>query len=152
VTGGVDIGFPCEFYREYDKNNYLQEDLLIQESLKTRRLQYWPYDWEKLGQKKEITSLCTDFDMREGYIHGSGHIASTKEESIFCFSGSSLDHGGRNEAILDLVIPHLHMALSQIFKNRYADSGNIALSTREREVLNWLNRGKAPGTCRSSSA
>ncbi len=143
VTGGSDIGMPDEFAREYNSRKYLQEDLLVRKSLETRKLQYWPYDWEKLGQNKEIISLCMDFNMPEGYIHGSSSIVPAKNESIFCFSGLSLEHDSRNEAILELVMPHLHLALCQIFNNREAGGGYIALSAREREVLNWLSQGKS---------
>jgi DNA-binding CsgD family transcriptional regulator len=143
ASGGVEIGFPEEFFREYGSMDYLHKDLLVKESLASRRLQYWPYDWAKLGQKKEIISLCLDFKMSEGYIHGAGSTVPTRNESIFCFSGSSLEHDARNAVILERIIPHLHMALCHTINHGGSQVGKIILSCREKEVLNWLKQGKS---------
>jgi DNA-binding CsgD family transcriptional regulator len=143
ASGGVDIGLADDFSREYSSRDYLQKDLLIKESLESRALQCWPDDWQRLGQKKEIISLCLDYNMPEGYIHGAGPALSAKNESIFCFSGVSLEHGVRNTAIMELLIPHLHMALCHTVNNGRADDGTVILSNREREVLNWLKEGKS---------
>lgn len=143
ASGGVEIDFPEEFFREYGSMDYLRKDLLIKESLESRKLQYWPYDWVRLGQKKEIISLCLDFNMSEGYIHGAGSPVPARNESIFCFSGLSLEHDPRNAAIMEHIIPHLHLALCHCINHGGSQAGKIILSRREKEVLNWLKKGKS---------
>ncbi len=142
---GVDISFPAEFFEEYHDKGYLHSDLLIRESLATRGVQYWPDAWERLDQKKGIISLCTDCGMEEGCIHGSRAVFRTKHDSIFCFSGSSIRHDDASTVMLELLIPHLHLALSDICGNRRPcpHMNSIDLSVREKEVLNWLKHGKS---------
>jgi len=63
--------------------------------------------------------------------------------SMFCFSGSTMEYNRHTEAILELAVPHLHLALSHIFCNRKSASNTIVLSFREKEVLTWLKQGKS---------
>jgi DNA-binding CsgD family transcriptional regulator len=139
----VQFNTPNEFFLEYRAKGHLQADSLIREMRRTRRLQSWPDDWRKFGQKKEIISLYKDFSKTEGYMHGSEAIAATKKESLFCFSGSSMKRNERNSAIIEYVIPHLHLALSHISDIKPVCSDEPLLSVREIEVLNWLKHGKS---------
>ena len=134
---------PDEFFLEYHAKRYLQADSLIREMRRTRRLQSWPEGWRKLGQKKEIISLYKDFSKAQGYLHGSEAVAATKNESLFCFSGSSMKRYERNSAIIEYVVPHLHLALSHISDKKPLRADEPILSVREIEVLNWLKHGKS---------
>jgi DNA-binding CsgD family transcriptional regulator len=49
----------------------------------------------------------------------------------------------RSEAILELVILHLHQVLCRIFKKKHTIVNNVTISAREKEVLNWLKQGKS---------
>ena len=49
----------------------------------------------------------------------------------------------RTVAILEFLIPHLHLAFSHIFDNKQPKINNAVLSSREKEVLNWLKQGKS---------
>ena len=61
---------------------------------------------------------------------------------MFCFSGSSITCSDRHKAILDVLIPHLHMVLSGITKEKSHEKLDASLSAREKEVLDWLKEGK----------
>jgi DNA-binding CsgD family transcriptional regulator len=139
----VQFNTPDEFFLEYRAKGHLRTDSLIREMRRTRRLQSWPDGWKKFGQKKEISSLYKDFNKAQGYMHGSEAIAATKNESLFCFSGSSMKRNDRNSAIIEYVIPHLHLALSNISEKKPVCADERLLSAREIEVLNWLKQGKS---------
>jgi DNA-binding CsgD family transcriptional regulator len=142
-SGVIDLGFPEAFSREYASRNYLQKDLLVKECFESRHLRYWPRDWDRLRQKKEIISLCLDHHMRFGYIHGASSNVPRRNQSLFSFSGTSLKHDARMAAILELAIPHLHAVFCHVLTNERSHAETITLSPREKEVLNWLQRGKS---------
>jgi LuxR family transcriptional regulator, quorum-sensing system regulator CviR len=139
----VNISFSEEWFHEYLSRGYLQKDTNVRENFTSYKLQNWTNVTEKLRQPEEIISLCMDFDMRQGYTCGSRPLSPAKNGSMFCFSGPSMECNRRSEAILKLVIPHLHIALTKTQKNKEPEKSNILLSSREKEVLNWLKNGKS---------
>ncbi len=143
VAGGVDISLPEDFSRTYVLDDYIHTDSLVMQSAKTQKIQYWPDGWAKLGQRQEIVSLCMDSNMKTGFIHGSAPTALTQNGSLFCFSGPSMTNDKRTAALVGLLVPHLHLALSQTFGKTRAAAKIIVLSNREKEVLNWLKQGKS---------
>lgn len=139
----VNVSFSEEWFSEYMSKNYLQTSAVIRENFTSYRLQYWTEAWKKLGQPEEIISLCLEFDMKEGYTFGSHPVANDKNGSLFCFSGPCVENDRRTEAILELVVPHLHLALTHIFRNKRQGNTGIILSAREKEILDWLKQGKS---------
>jgi DNA-binding CsgD family transcriptional regulator len=69
-------------------------------------------------------------------------MSTGKYGSKFCFSSPSMKYDKRTHAILDMITPHLHLALSHLFNNKQQTANNVAISVREKEVLNWLQQGK----------
>jgi DNA-binding CsgD family transcriptional regulator len=143
VVDGINISFPEEWLREYFARNYHRTSALSIRNFSTYKPQYMTDTWEKHRQPKEIKSLCLDFGIREGYAHGACPSTWGQNGSMFCFSGSSMEYSRHTEAVLDLVVPHLHFALSHISRSRKPDINKDVLSTREKEVLNWLKQGKS---------
>ncbi len=143
ILHGVNISFPEEWRKEYFSKNYHHTSALSRQNFSTYKPQFMTNTWKKHRQQAEIISLCLDFGIREGYAHGSGPITGGQNGSMFCFSGASMEHNERTEAILELVVPHLHLVLSNIFGNRKPDNNNVVLSFREKEVLTWLKQGKS---------
>ncbi len=143
ILHGVNISFPEEWRNEYFSKNYHHTSALSKQNFATYRPQYMTNTWKKHRQRDEIISLCLDFGIREGYAHGSRPLARGQNGSMFCFSGSSMERDIRTEAILEIIVPHLHLAFSNIFSNRGPDDNKVVLSAREKEVLNWLKQGKS---------
>jgi LuxR family transcriptional regulator, quorum-sensing system regulator CviR len=139
----VNISFSEEWFREYNSKEYIQKSAVIRENFTTYKLQYWTNVWKKLRQPEEIISLCMDFDMRQGFTCGSRSLAPSKNGSMFCFSSSSMKHDKRSAAILEFITPHLHLALSNIFNQKRLHTNSFELSSREKEVLDWLKQGKS---------
>lgn len=42
-----------------------------------------------------------------------------------------------------MIVPHLHLAFSHVFRSRKTDINKVVLSSREKEVLDWLKQGKS---------
>jgi DNA-binding CsgD family transcriptional regulator len=143
ILHGVNISYPEEWNREYFSRNYHQMSALSKYNFATYKPQYMTRTWKKLRQPDEIMSLCLDFGIREGYAHGSCPLIPGQNGSMFCFSGSSMEYNRRTSAILEVLVPHLHLAISNVFCNRRSSIDCPALSAREKEVLNWLKQGKS---------
>jgi DNA-binding CsgD family transcriptional regulator len=118
-------------------------DSIVLENFKTYEVQTWSVARKALFRKKEITSLGMDFGMRECHTHGFKPASSGKTGSMFCFAGLVMERDTRTAAILDLIVPHLHLNLSRICEKRQMENRNVHLSCREKEVLDWLKQGKS---------
>jgi DNA-binding CsgD family transcriptional regulator len=139
----INISFSEEWFFEYLSRGYLQKDTIVRDNFTSYKLQCWAKVKGKVRLPDEITSLCKDFNMGEGYTCGTSPLSPAGNGSMFCFSGPSMEGNRRTEAILELVIPHLHMALTKTQKNTGPGKRHILLSSREKEVLNWLKNGKS---------
>lgn len=139
----VNISFSEAWFREYMSHDYLQKSAVIRENFRNYKLQYWADAWRKLGQPEEIIALCMDFGKREGYTIGARPLLQGKFGGLFCFSSTAMKYDPRTVAILELLTPHLHLALSTIFNNKQAPMESVTLSAREKEVLDWLKQGKS---------
>ncbi len=143
ILHGVNISFPEEWCREYFTRNYHQTSALSRQNFMNYRPQYMTDTWKKHCQADEIISLCLDFGIREGYAHGLRPTDNGQNGSMFAFSGTSMKYDRRTVAILELVVPHLHLALSRIVDNKQIENKKTAISAREKEVLDWLKLGKS---------
>lgn len=141
--GEVNISFPEEWLRAYHDENYMQVDSIVLENFTTYDVQYWSVDRKAKNRKKEITQLGMDFGMKECYTHGFQPIAAGRTGSMFVFAGSAMEPDARIAAILNFTVPHLHAALTGISREERYAVGNIRLSQREKEVLDWLKQGKS---------
>ncbi len=140
---GLNISFPEEWMQEYLSRNYYQVDAIIRENFSTYEVQNWSLKRKELCREKEITSLGMDFGLIECWTHGSKPMANENYGSMFCFAGMSMKQDRRTATILEFIIPHLHLALSHIFRKKRQEKGNILLSAREKEILDWLKHGKS---------
>lgn len=142
-TGYTNISFPAEWLREYNTRKYLRLDSIVRENFTTYEVQNWPVSRKALHRNREITSLGMDFGLRDCLTHGSSPSATCRTGSMFCFAGSAMEFDTRIATILDHLVPHLHLALSHIRERCSRVNGNVRLSAREREVLDWLKQGKS---------
>ena len=143
LVPGANISFPEQWLQESIAKNYLQVDPVIKENFSTYAVQHWSASRKKLFRREDINSLSQDFGMRECYTHGSRPSAGGQNGSMFCFSSSSMKYEMRTVAILEFLIPHLHLAFSHVYENNPLKENIAILSSREKEVLNWLKQGKS---------
>ncbi len=86
--------------------------------------------------------MAEDFGFRRGaqgygYGHGVRNRIGT-QGSLFCWHG--LERDPRTELVINLVVPHLHEAFARTV-DEVKRGGQ--LTAREREVLQWLAKGKS---------
>jgi len=139
----VDISYDPDFYRLYKSKDGLRTDLIANSNFKNYAVQYWSIDKKRPAQSKEMLSLAVDFGTKTGYAHGSKPFGSQRFGSLFTFAGTAIKPEARTATILELIIPHLHLSLSQIHQRKQYVDHSIVLSQREREVLNWVQQGKS---------
>lgn len=139
----VNISFPEEWLIQYMTKNYLQRDVIVKETLTTYTLQKWFDPSRKRSMPAELISLCMDFNMKKGYTYGSRPFGPQKNGSVFSFAGQAMKYDRRTEVILGYVTPHLHLALCNVFNKKQLELNSVVLSSREKEVLNWLKQGKS---------
>ena len=137
----INISYPEAFTREYLLRNYFRIDTIVKDAFTTCRAQHCSETTP--GRPKEITALCIDFGVGEGYVLGT-RSAPNAGGSLFHLKSASMRHDRRAAAVLELVTPHLHLALSRVLESeRPGADPVVALSAREREVMKWLNEGKS---------
>jgi len=139
----INISYPEEFNKIYKERNYIQIDAIVKENFKNYQLQYWSVKKRRPFQSKELVSFAADFGNKSGYTHGLRPFGFQKYGSLFCFSGASVKADARTDAILEVIIPHLHLSLSQIRPRKKSENHDIVLSRREKEVLEWVKQGKS---------
>lgn len=143
MVDAVNISYPPDFYRIYMSKKYLRIDHVVERNFKNYAVQYWMTDKKRLVQSKELIALAADCGMKTGYVHGSKPFGPRQYGSFFSFAGAAVKPETRTAAILELVIPYLHLTLSQIHQRKQSVNPVITLSKRESEVLNWVKQGKS---------
>jgi DNA-binding CsgD family transcriptional regulator len=79
--------------------------------------------------------------MGHGLIHGSGALAMGG--NAFVLLGLPGAAGPREGALLQLLLPYLHLAAQRIATAALAPSPLPAVSPRQAEILQWLREGKS---------
>jgi LuxR family transcriptional regulator, quorum-sensing system regulator CviR len=146
LAHGLNISFPEEWLREYLSNNYFHKDFATGETIRTCTLNHWSYLTTPNVETvvpKEIISLNMDIGAKEAYFHGAPPSGSGKHGGGFCFAGPLIRREQRTEAIIQVLIHHLHLALCHIFANKPSNMNPPLISSREKEVLNWMKQGKS---------
>jgi LuxR family transcriptional regulator, quorum-sensing system regulator CviR len=137
----VNVSYPEEFCREYLSRDYFRVDPVMWNALATCHPQYCCEATH--GRPNEIISLCGDFNLREGYVLGARSPGATGGECLFSFKSLVVKQDRRTVGMLEFVGPHLHLAFSRILRLEQAKARQVNLSSREREVLEWLQEGKS---------
>jgi len=143
VVDGFNISYPEECFTAYKSRNYVQADLIVKKNFTDYKLQYWCVENKRPEQSEELISFVIDFNIKAGYAQGSKPFGPEKNASLFNFASASMKYDTRTDAILALVIPHLHLALSQVCRKKQLLDNGIVLSKREKEVLDWVKQGKS---------
>jgi DNA-binding CsgD family transcriptional regulator len=139
----ININYPDEWVDIYARNQYYEIDPVFIENFSCFRLQYWENTYRKYQAPKSFVDHATEYGLRNGYTHGMKNQRGDTG-CLLSLAGSTVEHNKRTEAILDIVVPHFHQALRRIAgpHNMVGNAPLRSLSTRQREILRWLCRGK----------
>lgn len=136
----INVSYPAEWLDLYFESDFHLIDPIFKENFTNFGVQYWSDTYKKYSSQKEFISLAEDFELKGGY--SCGVMDSTQREaSLFSLAGEVSDHP-RNRLILDILVPHLHRALSHVSRGRRVQP-SATLSAREQEVLIWIREGKS---------
>jgi LuxR family transcriptional regulator, quorum-sensing system regulator CviR len=141
MLDAINHSYPESFLTEYVSRNYFRVDNVMLDAITTCRAHYCFEGTD--GRPPEITALCRDFGLSEGYVLGSRSAVPGAGGSLFVLKSRSLRREPRAAAVMDLLAPHLHLALYQALDVDRPRASPVALSAREREVMRWLNEGKS---------
>ena len=136
----VNVSYPAEWLELYFENDFHLIDPILIENFTNYGVQFWSDTYKKCGAPKEFITLAEDFELKGGY--SCGLMDHTKREgSLFSLAGDAANHP-RNRLIIDILLPHLHQALSHVSRGKRVQPATT-LSAREHEVLVWIREGKS---------
>jgi transcriptional regulator EpsA len=98
----------------------------------------WLRQWQAGGGQPLVLRAGA---MGHGLLHGSGALAAGG--SAFVLLGLPAAAGAREGALLQLLLPYLHLALQRIASAAALPATAPAVSPRQAEILQWLREGKS---------
>jgi LuxR family transcriptional regulator, quorum-sensing system regulator CviR len=139
----INISYPAEWLDIYITNDWIQTDPTVRANFMRHTLQYLEDILKGIDVPKSIVAVTNDFGILTGYVHGLW-VGNSNTSSQFCFSGRAMKREKRTEAILNLIVPHLHQALKRVANPCNGDrNGTMCISPKEREILKWVKQGKS---------
>jgi len=137
----INASYPDEWATLYMERGYGAVDPILQSHFKQYKTQVWSETYRRATtlHEKEFRGQAKEFGLSEGVTSG---VPSRRHNlgSLFSFAGQSMGEHDRHAAMLENLVPHLHLALMRVAFSNSAKSA--VLSVREREVLKWMKEGK----------
>lgn len=138
----VNASYPADWMTLYLREGYVAVDPVVRHHFGRFGTQIWSDTFRHAVTKPEIEFIgqAGSFGLSQGItlgVHDGRHL----KDSLFSFAGRAMAEHHRHALILEHLVPHLHVALIRTLGA--APPGAPALSTREREVLQWLKEGKS---------
>lgn len=136
-----------KFFRDYIKGRYYEDSAVCRPMLKNWKPQHWRTAWaqDMDGKGKDSKQLALDYGYLDGWACANYHNINNCM-SAFIFAGRKVEHNHRTETILEYLTPHLAEALKGIFNlslNKNIAMKKMKLTSRELEVLKWIEQGKS---------
>lgn len=140
----ITCNFPDKYIQNLNKTGKLNSIPVLLKWVKTKRpvlietsAKVESSPWLEIAQRYGIENLAA---------HGQNDFNSTST-SYFCFSNIPGKLTPRHAVLLNMLIPHLHVALVRALKgikipSRKTRVGEIKLTGRQSEILRWLGEGK----------
>jgi len=141
VLGIVNRNHPAGWLNAYVSERLYRYDPVLRYIVTLRKAHRWKEAFESFpgADCEAFTRRLNDFELSSGISSGLFVPASDKV-SILAFSGDRDRYGAREKAILDIITPHIHEAVSRISAAWSAQTRPLSL--REIEVLKWIKDGK----------
>ena len=141
LVRGINVSYPLDWIKTYLEEGYAAVDPVFRCHFSYFTTQIWSETYRRITslQEKEFIGQASAFGLSEGVTTG---IVSDEQgaASLFSFAGPSMADHPRHMAVLEYLVPHLHVALMRVAS--HTTLNDFVLSTREREVLGWMKEGK----------
>jgi DNA-binding CsgD family transcriptional regulator len=148
----LDISYPSDYVEYYLSNKYYMIDRPVARCLETLQ----PINWSRTpcesNKKKTYTSTvgADAYGMKDGWTYGIPYPES-QDISVFFFGGDRYDSSLRTKRLIESAIPFLSETYRRTLKKsripvsipKDRRKPLIVLTSREKEVLNWLKEGKS---------
>ena len=137
----LNVNFPTQWLAEYRAQKLMLIDPAARLLFRGDR----PVVWGELRKThrgkddKRFFGTAAEFGLRNGFNFGS-RINSSNAASFFTCEGEGLTDDERHIALIQYLLPHLHIALSKVHLGLLKESPH--LTDRERDVLNWIKYGR----------
>lgn len=141
------VNFSEKFFRDYIKGRHYENSAVCSPMLMNWTPQHWRTAWAKdIGGKGKFSrQLALDYGYLDGWACANYHDLNNCM-SAFIFAGRKAENDNRTQTILGYLIPHLAEALKGICNhslNKNISMKKLKLTSRELEVLKWIEQGKS---------
>jgi DNA-binding CsgD family transcriptional regulator len=141
------INFSNQFFKQYINCRYYEKSAVCNSALTTWQPQHWQTAWrrDRKGRGRSAMQLALDYGYLDGWICANYHHVNNCM-SAFVFAGRKAEKDERTAAILKYLTPHIAEAIKGIFKHdlkRHRAVKRMKLTSRELEVLKWIEQGKS---------
>jgi transcriptional regulator EpsA len=152
--GGVQIehiigrDFPDEYIQTLQCSDGLTNSPIIARWMKEQQPILFDPEREADGDKFPSEWLNNFYKFELHNVAAHGLVDTDRHASYFCFLGIPAVLNHRHAYLLKLLVPHMHFALSRVvstpqFKRKNSPRKNICVTSREKEILQWLSTGKS---------
>lgn len=138
--GVFNVSYPEEWLSLYLEKEFNKLDPLVFLNFTQFKLQIWDKTYRLYTPPKNLRHTASDFGLKNGYTHGVRNHKAT-EGSLFSFAGDYLEYSEKEQLALEIIIPHLHLALNRVLKIVTPKQYNKLISN-ELEILKWAACGK----------
>ena len=132
--------YPLELMDYLIDNDEIGNDPVNFANISRFEPQYWQdiFESSPLKFSAGVVEVMERTGYLTGYIHGVGVPGRIQHHSGMILAGPDMERSERTEAVMELVMPHLHHRVERLFRK----ISTPVLSERELEVLKWTANGK----------
>ncbi len=138
--GVLNVSYPEAWLSLYLEKGFHKLDPIVLLNFTQYKLQIWDKTYSLYTPPKNLLHTASDFGLKNGYTHGVRNHKAT-EGSLFSFAGDYLEYSEKEQLALEIIIPHLHLALNRVLKVVPPKQFNELIGN-ELEVLKWAACGK----------
>lgn len=152
VINHIGVNFPLAYIEEIKQPDGGVLSPIMERWLKENKPQLFDPAQSMRGSNPRWMANFNKYGLRNIAAHGVNCI-SEPVFSYFSFSRIPKQLGPRHAHLLELLVPHMHLALARALLSKGSPQGHplpkkpdglspVALTPREKEVLHWLREGK----------
>ncbi len=141
----VAINFPEGYIEDVSSAGQIRSPLMLKWS-EEQTPQLFCRDKTDEGYDQYWLATIDKYGFRNIAAHGMRNLEGSIS-SYFSFFNVPGDLGSHHAYLLDLIVPHMHVALTRALNQVPPNHGqhiqwNLGLTKREKEILEWLQKGK----------
>lgn len=143
VKNILNASYPDGWLAAYQEKKLYEIDPIVWWHYKFFGTQIWTdiYKRNKDRISPDFLRCAGDFGLKFG-IAGSIPSQHSRRATIISFAGGKNYFGAYQKAIMDILTPHFHQALTRVCRDKNDRKILPYLTPREREIIKWIVAGK----------